>query len=179
MSKFLKDLITHDLKERLAGVNEALLVNVIGLDANQTVFLRQQLREKNIRLLVVKNSLARRATEGTPLAPALHGAEGCLAVMWGGDDIVALAKEAARLSQSEQFQLFQPRGGVLDGEPLTPDRVVQISQWPSRAEQLSILVGQILSPGRSLLGAIRGPGAVLAGQLKHKAEGEPTTQPEA
>jgi large subunit ribosomal protein L10 len=44
------------------------------------VVLRRQLREKNIHLLVVKNGLAKRATEGTPLSAAFDGAEGALAV---------------------------------------------------------------------------------------------------
>ena len=65
MSKFVKDLITKDLRNRLDGVDDALLVDVIGLKNDKNVALRQRLRKKNIQLLVVKNSLARRATEGT------------------------------------------------------------------------------------------------------------------
>ena len=48
---------------RLEGVNDALLVNVIGLDANTSTRLRAELRGKNIQVLVVKNSLAARAVE--------------------------------------------------------------------------------------------------------------------
>ena len=70
MSKFIKDLVTKHYADRLEGVDEALIVNVIGLDANKSVVLRKQLREKNIQLMVVKNSLARRATEGSPLGAA-------------------------------------------------------------------------------------------------------------
>ena len=65
MSKYVKDLITKDLRKRLDGVEDALLVDVIGLENDKNVALRQRLRKKNIHLLVVKNSLARRATEGT------------------------------------------------------------------------------------------------------------------
>ena len=68
MSKQVKDLVAKDVARRLEGVEDAVLVNVIGMGANETVVLRKQLREKDIRLLVVKNSLAKRATEGTPLA---------------------------------------------------------------------------------------------------------------
>ena len=172
MSKFVKDLITKDFGKRLDGVEEALLVNVIGIDANQSVVLRKALREKDIQLLVVKNSLARRATEGTPLAAAFEGVEGTLAVMWGSEDIVSLAKEATRLNDSPDFEKFETRGGVMDGEALSADRVKEISKWPSREEQLSILVGQILSPGSTLSGALCGPGAKLASQIKKKSEEE-------
>ena len=93
MSKHVKDLITNEFKLRLQVVTDALLVNVVGLDANSNVVLRRQLREKNIKLMVIKNSLAQRATEGTPLAAAFEGIEGALALVWGGEDIVSLAKE--------------------------------------------------------------------------------------
>ena len=63
MSKFVKDLITKDLRNRLEGVDDALLVDVIGLKNDKSVALRQRLRKKNIHLLVVKNSLAARATK--------------------------------------------------------------------------------------------------------------------
>ncbi len=46
MSKYVKNLITGDLSQRLDGVEEAVFVNVIGLDANQSVVLRKDLRKK-------------------------------------------------------------------------------------------------------------------------------------
>lgn len=172
MSKRVKELIARDFSRRLDGVEDALLVNVIGIDANQTVVLRRQLREKNIELLVVKNGLARRATEGTPLASALEGVEGSLAFVWGGEDFVSLTKEVTKLNDDDSLKHFETRGGVMDGEQLTPERVKEISKWPSRQEQLSMLVGQIIGPGSQLAGAIQGPGSTLAGQIKQKAEEE-------
>ena len=172
MSKFVKELVSKDLHNRLEGVEDALLVNVIGLDANKSMVPRRQLREKNIRLLVVKNSMVRRATEGTPLAPMMEGMEGQLAVMWGSDDVISLAKEAARLEVDQGFEAFEARGGVMEGEQLTSERVREISKWPSREEQLSMLVGQILGPGRQLAGALNGPGGALASQIKQKSEEE-------
>ena len=170
MSKYVKELIKNDIANRLDGVEDALLVNVIGLDANSTVTLRKELRQKDMRLMVIKNSLARRATEGTPLAPALEGAGGTLAVMWGGEDIISLAKEATRLTESEEYAKFEARGGVMDGEQLSAERVKEISKWPSRDEQLSLLVGQILGPGSALGGALLGPGGAVASQIKSKSE---------
>ena len=58
MSKYIKKLVVQDLSRRLEGVQDALLVDVIGMPANDTVALRKELREKNINLLVVKSSLA-------------------------------------------------------------------------------------------------------------------------
>jgi ribosomal protein L10 len=172
MSKFVKDLITDQLKRELDGVQDLLLVNVVGMTANDTSSLRKQLREKNIKLMVIKNSLARRATEGTALAPAFEGSDGTLAMVWGASDIVALAKEVVRLAAVKEFDKFTARGGVMGGQPLRPEEVAVVSKWPSREEQLSILLGQILAPGAMLASQLTSVGGALASQIKQKAEGD-------
>ncbi len=172
MSKYLKDLMTDDLKGKLDGVSDALVVNVIGMEANANVELRRALREKNMHLMVVKNSLARRATEGTTLAAAFEGASGTSAVVWGGEDVVSLAKEVVRLAKEDSYAPFATKGGVMDGEKLSAEDVEAVSKWPSREEQLSLLMGQILGPGATLSAQLLGPGKQLASQVKQKSEEE-------
>jgi ribosomal protein L10 len=172
MSKFVKDLVTAQLKRELSGVQDLLLVNVVGLTANRTSALRKELRQKNIKLLVIKNSLARRATEGTQLAAAFEGSQGTLAMVWGASDIVALAKEVVRLTGDKELAQFAPRGGVMGGAKLKAEEVTQISKWPSREEQLSMLIGQILSPGARLASQLSSAGGALASQIKQRGEGE-------
>jgi large subunit ribosomal protein L10 len=170
MSKYVKDLVTKELGKRLEGIEDALLVNVVGLDANKTVQLRKRLRDKEVNLLVVKNNLARRACEGTPLAAAFEGAAGTLALLWGGEDLISLAKEVIEIERGGQFEHFGPRGGVMDGEHLSAEMVKDISKWPNRQGQLSILLGQILSPGANLSSQLLAPGGALASQIEKKAE---------
>ncbi len=170
MSKTVKDLVSNELRQQLTGVTDALLVNVVGLDAIRTSKLRRELRAKKIYLEVVKNSLARRATEGTPLAPAFEGQQGTLAIVWGADDVVSLAKEITRLSELKEFDGFQTRGGAMDGAKLTAAEVKGVSTWPSRTEQLSLLSGQILSPGAKLVAQLTAMGGVLASQIKQRVE---------
>jgi large subunit ribosomal protein L10 len=170
MSKFVKELITKDLRNRLEGVDDALLVDVIGLENNKNVALRQRLRKQNIQLLVVKNSLARRATEGTRLASAFESSTGTMALIWGGEDIISLAKEVVRITEDKEYEKVTAKGGVMDGQPLGADQVKAISRWPSRKEQLSILSGQILSVGSTLSGQLISAGSKLASQIKKKSE---------
>ena len=172
MSKYLKDLMTKELQTKLEGVSDALVVDVIGMEANASVEMRRSLREKNMHLMVVKNSLARRATEGTALAPAFEGATGTSAVVWGGEDVVSLAKEVVRLSKEASYKPFEAKGGVMDGEKLSSDDVTAVSKWPTREEQLSLLMGQILGPGATLSAQLLGPGKLLASQVKKKSEEE-------
>jgi ribosomal protein L10 len=151
-------------------VSDALLVNVVGLDAIRTTKLRKDLRAKNIKLEVIKNSLARRATEGTPLAAAFQGVEGTLAIVWGASDIVSLAKEITRLAGLKEYEKLTARGGAMDGAKLSPEEVKQVSAWPSREEQLSLLVGQILSPGAKLASQLTSLGGSVASQIKQRVE---------
>ena len=170
MSKYVKNLISDHLRERLAHVDDALLVNVVGLDANATNRLRTELEDKDINLMVVKNSLAARAAEGTPLAPMFEGLAGSAAICWGSEDIVSLAKQVVRLTQDKEFERFEARGGVVDGKRLSAEDVTAVSKMPSRMEQLGLLVGQILGPGARLAAQLLGPGGALAGQVAQKAE---------
>ena len=172
MSKFVKEMITKDLRGRLEGVEDALLVDVIGLTNDKNVALRQRLRKKNINLLVVKNSLARRATEGTRLEKAFTEAQGTMALVWGGEDIISLAKEVVNIAEDKNFDKFVAKGGVMDGQTLLADQVKAVSKWPSRKEQLSILSGQILSVGATLSGQLLSCGSKLASQIKKKSEEE-------
>jgi large subunit ribosomal protein L10 len=170
MSKLVKNLVTEDLRKQLSGVTDALLVNVVGLDAIRTTKLRKDLRAKHIKLEVIKNSLARRATEGTPLAAAFQGVEGTLAIVWGASDIVSLAKEITRLAGLKEYEKLTARGGAMDGAKLSPEEVKQVSAWPSREEQLSLLVGQILSPGAKLASQLTSLGGAVASQIKQRIE---------
>lgn len=172
MSKQLKNLIADEVKQRLAGVNDAVLVDVIGLDSANTFSFRRELRNKNISVLVVKSSLARRATEGTPLARAFDDSEGSLAVVWGGEDFVSLAKELVALHKKPEYEKVTAKGGVMDGEKLSPEKVAEVSKWPNRLGQISIVMGQVLSPGAKLLSQLNGPGGKLLSQVKKKSEGE-------
>lgn len=170
MSKYVKELIVKDLQRRLEGVDNCVIANVIGMNSLQTVTLRRQLRDKDIRVLVVKNSMAARATEGSALANGFEGLTGSSAIVWGAEDFVALVKEVVQLDQNDDFKNFQARGGVMDGEKLTADRLKEISKWPSRGEQLSILAGQLTAPWRALQSQLTASGGALASQIKKKSE---------
>ncbi len=170
MSKYVKNLLTDHLREQLKGVNDALVVNMVGLSATADNRLRKELRSKNIHVVVVKNSLARRAVEGTPLAPAFDGVTGSAAICWGSEDVVSLAKEIVKIARDIKFAPFAAQGGVMDGERITAVQVDQVAKWPSRTEQLSLLAGQILGPGAQLASQLTAAGGALASQIAQLGE---------
>lgn len=166
MSKVVKEIMASDIAKRLTGIGECVIANMVGLDSEKTAALRRQLREKKISVMVVKNSMARLATRGTPLAPAFEKLKGTSAVLYGGEDFVSLVKEVVELDKDDKYPVFEARGGAMDGEPLNAAKVKEISKWPSRQEQLSMLVGQILGPGRMLAAQLKGPGGKLLSQIE-------------
>ncbi|NCY02157.1 MAG: 50S ribosomal protein L10 [Planctomycetia bacterium] len=170
MSKIVKDMLVDDLKKRLGNVSELVVVSLGRLDAQKTSQLRHALRKKKIHLQMIKNSLARRATLDTPLAPAFVKTEGMLAVAWGGEDVVDLAKELDRLSSAKEFEGFECRGGALDGAPLDAGDIKRVAKWPTRAEQLSLLSGQISGLASTLSGQVMAVGGMLAGQISSRVE---------
>lgn len=172
MSKYVKNLITDHVRQKLEGVEEALLVNVIGLDANTSNLLRCELADRGISLYVVKNSLAARATADSPLGPLFENIDRCAAVVWGSEDIVSLAKAITELVGDKRFEAFEARGGVLDGEWMDAAQVKAVSKWPSRTEQISIIAGQIIGVGGKLSAQLIGAGGALASQVKQIAEGD-------
>ena len=170
MSKLVKKLVARDIGSKLQGVADAVVVNVVGINANANYNLRKAFRNKGVSVLVVKRTMAARATEGTSLRPAFEDCRGSIAIVWGCDDFVSLAKEVTAVSDSGQHKLFEIKGGVMDSEALTAEQVKAISKWPTRQEQISLLVGQILSPGSNLIGQILGSGSKLVSQLKTLVE---------
>ncbi len=86
---------------------------------------------------------------------------------------MSLVKELVqRDKDSDKFDHFVADGGVMDGEKLDADGLKAVSKWPSRQEQISMLVGQILGPGSQLAAAMLGPGKMLNSQIKKKGEGD-------
>lgn len=170
MSKLVKDMLVEDLKKRLGDVAEVVVVSLGRLDAQKTAQLRSTLRKKRIHLHMVKNSLARRATADTPIAPAFTQTAGMLAIAWGGEDVVDLAKELDRLAGVKEFEGFECRGGALDGTRLEAADVKRVAKWPTRGEQLSILSGQISGLAATLSGQILSAGGTLAGQISSRVD---------
>jgi large subunit ribosomal protein L10 len=170
MSKYVKNLITSDIKNRLEGINDAVVANCIGMNSDSTYKIRKLLRDKGISMLVVKRSLASRAVADSSLSPMFDDLDGSVAIIWGCEDFVSLCKEMAAITKIREFEKFELKGGVMDGEPLSGPKVLEVSKWPNRQEQIALLVGQILSPGSKLSSQLIGPASKIAGQVKKLIE---------
>ena len=59
----------------------------------------------------------------------------------------------------------------MDGEQISADQIAEVAKWPTRTEQLSLLLGQILSVGSRLNSQLIAVGGALASQISEKAKG--------
>jgi ribosomal protein L10 len=165
MSKLVKDLITRELSTRLKDVDGVAVINPRGINATKNNGIRRRLHAKGLRMMVVKNTLARRATDGTNLKGFDKLLDGPSAVIYGQASVPTIARVV--LDEKKADDTIELRGVFFDGEVYVGDKgVKQVSELPTREEAIGQLVAAILGPGRKLAAALKGPGGVLGGILK-------------
>jgi large subunit ribosomal protein L10 len=170
MSKAVKEMMIRGIQDRLGECRDLLVVDVSRLDAITDNRFRLALRERGIQILQVKNTLARQALQSSGTGSLDHCLQGPSAIIWGGEDAVALSKEIARWAR--ELEPLQIKGASVDGQPLDAAGVEALSRSPGRLELLAQISGLLLSPGARLSAALLGPGGKLQGQIKALAEGE-------
>jgi large subunit ribosomal protein L10 len=165
MSKQVKDLITREFQARLKDIDGVAVINPRGINAIKNNLIRRRLHEKGLRMMVVKNTLARRATEGTALKGFDKLLDGPSAVIYGKQSLPTIAR--AILAEKKADDTLELRGVFFDGEVYEGAKgVEQVSKLPTREEAVGLLVAAILGPGKKLAGALKGPGGKLGGILK-------------
>jgi len=177
MSKPVKELLRKELAGRLEGVTSLAVVGFSGLDAIATNRIRGLLRQKEIRLTVVKNAIARQAFRQVGLDGACELLEGPCALAWGADSVVTVVREL--LTLGKEAAGLTVKAALMDGEPFGADRIEALSKYPTRDEAIAQVVGCILSAGANLAGCIVGPGGQIASILKtleDKQDGGQTEQ---
>jgi len=164
MSKPVKELIGKELARRFAGLRSLAVADFTGVDAVTTNRLRARLREKDIRVTVVKNSLARRAFKQVGLEAAAGLLDGPCAVAYGSDSVVTVVRELLALTAEAPH--LTVKAALLEGEVFGPERIEELSRFPTREEAIGRLIQSVLSAGGRLVGCLIGPGAKVASLVK-------------
>lgn len=165
MSKTVKGMIIREYQKRFEGTSDAALISIRGVASNDANKLRKTLRGKKIRVTVVRNSLAKRAFEGTGLAGLVPMLQGSNALAYGGQSVIEVAREIVKMLA--EFPHLELRGAILDGQIFEGVKgVKELSKFPTREEALSQAVTIILGPARTLMAQVKGPGATVAGIIK-------------
>jgi large subunit ribosomal protein L10 len=166
MSKKVKSLIEKETAARLEGIEAVAVLNPRGIGAIANNQIRRRLREKNMRMTVVKNTLAARATANSKLKGFEKLLEGPSALVYGqGVGIAVIAR--ALMDEKKTLDALELRGAFFDGEIYEGDKGLEkASKLPTREEAIGNVIAAILGPGKKIAGALKGPGGTLGALLK-------------
>jgi large subunit ribosomal protein L10 len=126
----------------------ALLVGFQGIKVSADERLRRELRQANISYRVVKNTLAIRAANGTPIEQVKGQFEGATAVALSKNDPVALAKLLSKWAK--ESSVFSFKAAVVEGKAIDVRDIESLSNLPSKEELVSKVMFMINSSAQRL-----------------------------
>ncbi len=171
MSKPVKKMMSDMYRDLFADTDSALLVDIRGIAANDNNALRADLAEKDIRITVIRNNLARAAFADMKLAPLNDLIDGPSAVVHGGQSVVNVAREV--IDWAKKLQNLEIKGAVMDGTVFGADQIDTLSNLPTREEALAQIVQLVISPAAQLVATVASPGSTivgLVGEVERKKE---------
>lgn len=140
----LKQPIVQAIVDDITGAESVVLVDYRGLTVAQDTELRKQLREAGIIYKVCKNTMMKRAFEGTEFAALEEHLEGPSAIAISKDDATAPARILCKFAKDAKA--LELKGGVVEGTVYDVAGLTELAKIPSREELLSRLLGSMQSP---------------------------------
>lgn len=140
----LKQPIVAAIAEDVKDAQSVVIVDYRGLTVAQDTELRKQLREAGIIYKVCKNTMMKRAFEGTEFEGLAQYLEGPSAMAVSKDDATAPARILCKFAKDAEK--LEVKAGVVEGKVYDEAGVKALSTIPSREELLSKLLGSIQSP---------------------------------
>lgn len=139
MNRDEKAAIVAELNDSFNRAKFSVVADYCGLKVSQLEKIRRDLRECQSEIRIAKNTLLKRAVTDTACESLTDDFTGTTAIVVSYDDPVAPAKVLAKCA--EDYDKFQLRSAVLEGEKITIDNIVALSKLPSK----EVLLGQLLS----------------------------------
>mgnify|MGYP002623158434 FL=1 len=140
----LKQPIVDEISENIKDAASVVVVDARGLTVAEDTQLRKQLREAGVVYKVYKNTLMKRAFEGTDFAALDEVLEGPSAIAVSKDDATAPARVLAKFAKTATN--LEIKAGVVEGTFYDAKGMTAVAAVPSREELLSKLLGSIQSP---------------------------------
>lgn len=138
-----KQAVVTEVAARLKGAQAVIVAEYRGLGVESVTSLRAKARKSGLYLRVLKNTLARRAVQGTPFEKLVEQMSGPL--MYGiAQDPVAGAKVLAEFAKSNERLVI--RGGALPDNLMSAEEIGALAALPPREQLLAMFVGAIQAP---------------------------------
>ena len=138
-----KQAIVEEVSAAVAQAQGIVIAEYRGLTVGSMTALRKQARASGVYLKVLKNTLARRAVQGTPFEPLAEKLVGPLIYGLSADP-VAVAKVLIDFSRTNER--FVIKGGAMPGAVISAAEVKALATMPSREELLATLMATMNAP---------------------------------
>ena len=167
-----KDVIIEDLAQRLNDTKHFYLTDISELNAEETSNLRRKCFESEISLLVVKNTLLRKAMEKSEGAydDLYDVLKDSTSIMFceTGNTPAKLIKEMRKTMEKPVLKAAFVEESIYSGD----DQLDVLSKIKSKEELLGDLLTLLQSPATNLVSALASSSSKMAGALKTLAEKE-------
>lgn len=140
----LKQPIVETIADEVKDAASVVLVDYRGLTVAQDTELRKQLRDAGIIYKVYKNTMMKRAFEGTEYAALEEHLAGPSAIAISKEDATAPARILCKFAKDAKA--LELKAGVIEGSVYDTAGLTELSKIPSREELLSKLLGSLQSP---------------------------------
>ncbi len=161
-----------ELKEKFSRATSVYVADFRGVGVQAMNALRRRIRTEGrgaYEYRVAKNSILRRAAEGSRLAEIASHFEGPTVIALSFGDPVGLAKILTEFQKdNEKHQL---RGGMLDGRPVDVAAIGTLATLPSLDALRGKIIGLILAPATQIARLVAEPGAQLARLMEARRSG--------
>ena len=159
-----KVAVVDEVRARLVGARAAVVTEYRGLTVADLAELRKSLAAAGSDYKVFKNTLVRRAVDGSLHASLRELLVGPTAIAFVHEDVGAVAKALRDFSRRNNRLVV--KGGVLDGALLSPAQLGALADLPSREVLLSRVAGAIQAPLAQLASLLQALPRNLAYGLK-------------
>ena len=162
-----KDL--EALTEQFQAASAGMLIGFNKLTVSKDQELRRQLAEAGARYTVVKNTLARKAADGTPFAQAEEHFKGVTALALSEGDPVQLSKAISKFVKDNP-EVFTFKAGVVEGRVVALRDVEALATLPSKEVMISKIMFLINAQAQRLATVISAVPRNLAVVVRQAAE---------
>ena len=136
------------LKTELAKVSTVILTTSQGITVENDTKLRRAVQAAGGKYQVVKNTLAERASAGTPAEGVLKNLKGTNSIAYTQTDPVALAKALTKVTKD--VPAFQFKSGVVEGRVISISEIQQLANMPSKEELISKIMFLLNAPAQRI-----------------------------
>jgi len=174
LNRAQKESFVTDLTEGLSTAQSFALLSFASLTVEQMTSFRLSLRKQNVRVKVVKNTLAKKVFATTPYKDMGTHLTGPTLVAYSEGDPVAAAKAIFEWVGKENFKI-NVKGGAALGQSMTEAQIKALSKLPGKKELLTGFLWALNSPATQFLYALQDTPRKLGyalGALKAKKEEE-------